>query len=285
MDHKEDYSNKKVLIGLSGGINSMALLCHLSDYPEYYRPKEIHLFYAHFKEHSPDTLGFVLSGVEYAKRIFKNVTYIQTDNSVLEFFKEQKMIPHPMIAPCTRILKIIPMAKYMVDNDIDIDLVGYVKEEARRIANMRKKNESNFNTKQFPISSESNEWCFDIVKKEIGWYPKIYDLKWNDAEFISYTTENLYRLPDDVQKRITKKMGKDKRVFTHNNCLPCKNMQLDEMLAVEFFYRDYWNAASNLSEELQKHWGRQKNEFYTTFGRQDHETNYQKQSCGVCALD
>jgi hypothetical protein len=285
MEHTENYSDKKVLIGLSGGINSMALLCHLANQPSYQRPKELHLFYAHFAEHSPDTLGFVLAGVEYAKRIFDNVTYKQTDNSVLEFFREQKMIPHPMIAPCTRILKIIPMATYMVDNNIDVDLVGYVKEEARRIANMRKKNEHNFNTKQFPISTMENEWCFDIVKKEIGWYPKIYDLRWNDVGFIAYVNANLHRLPEDVQKRITKKLGKDKRVFTHNNCLPCKNMQLDDMLAVEYFYAEYWSKASNLSEDLQKHWGRQKQEFYTTFGRQDYETNYQKQSCGVCAMD
>jgi tRNA(Ile)-lysidine synthase TilS/MesJ len=46
-----DYSNQKVLIGLSGGINSMAVLCCLALYPDELKPKELHLFYAHFDEH------------------------------------------------------------------------------------------------------------------------------------------------------------------------------------------------------------------------------------------
>ena len=36
-----DFSDKKVLIGLSGGINSMALLCVLSQYPDNLKPKEL----------------------------------------------------------------------------------------------------------------------------------------------------------------------------------------------------------------------------------------------------
>ena len=50
------------------------------------------------------------------------------------------MIPHPTIAPCTRVLKIEPMMKYANENQIHIDLVGYVKEEGRRIKNMHSKN-------------------------------------------------------------------------------------------------------------------------------------------------
>lgn len=57
--------DKKVMIGLSGGINSMALLCWLAEQPN--RPTDLWLFYAHFKEHSPDTWDFVQSGMEYAK--------------------------------------------------------------------------------------------------------------------------------------------------------------------------------------------------------------------------
>ena len=107
-----DYSQQKVLVGLSGGINSMAVLCWLANYPSEYKPKQLHLFYAHFEEHSPDTLDFVLAGVEYAKRNFESVIYVQTNNSVLEFFRKQNFIPHPMIASCTRELKIKPMLKY-----------------------------------------------------------------------------------------------------------------------------------------------------------------------------
>jgi hypothetical protein len=136
---QKDYSNQKVMIGLSGGINSMSILCWLSEYPEHLKPLELHLFYAHFEEHSPDTLPFVLDGIEFAKKHFKSVFSNQTDNSILESFEEWKMIPHPMIAPCTRLLKIEPMLIYMVENKISIDLVGYVRTEARRVKNMAAK--------------------------------------------------------------------------------------------------------------------------------------------------
>ena len=67
-----DYSGKDIMIGLSGGINSMAVLCWLANYPQQYKPKILHLFYAHFEEHSPDTLNFVLAGVKYAKENLTN---------------------------------------------------------------------------------------------------------------------------------------------------------------------------------------------------------------------
>ena len=253
----QDYSQKKVLIGLSGGINSMAVLCWLANIPEEFKPKYLFLFYAHFLEHSPDTEKFVMDGVEYAKKKFENVTYEQTNNSIIDFFRDKKMIPHPMIAPCTSALKIIPMAKYAKDNGIDIDLVGYVKEEKRRIKNMHKKNPSTVNTKGFPISNKSSEWCFSIVEKEIGWYPSIYNIR------------------DE----------KGNRVFTHNNCLPCKNMQMSDYKEVQKYYPEYWKKAEDLSKELKKHWGRNSQEFYSTFGREDWEVGFQKQSCEVCAFD
>jgi 3'-phosphoadenosine 5'-phosphosulfate sulfotransferase (PAPS reductase)/FAD synthetase len=257
----QDYSDKNVLIGLSGGINSMAVLCWLAQYPEEYKPKTLHLFYAHFVEHSPDTEQFVHEGLEYAKKHFKDVHFKQTNNSVIDFFREQKMIPHPMIAPCTRLLKIMPMAEYAKENNIDIDLVGYVKEEKRRIKNMHAKNPETIKTKGFPIADKENEWCFQIVKKEIGWYPKIYDIK-------------------DT---------KGKRVFPHNNCLPCKNMQTSDFEEVRKYYPEYWQKAIDLSKELQKHWGRSKDTFeetfMTTFGREDWEVGFKKQSCDVCAFD
>ncbi len=251
----QDYSQKKVLIGLSGGINSMAVLCWLSSYPKEFKPKELHLFYAHFEEHSPDTLPFVIAGLEYAERNFEKVFYEQKNNSVLAFFKEQKMIPHPMIAPCTRVLKIEPMAKYAKENGIDIDLVGYIKDEGRRIRNMWSKNPDTKITKGFPISNKENEWCFEIVKKEIGWYPKIYDIKNADGS----------------------------RTFPHNNCLPCKNMQTKDFDLVKKHFHEYWQKAVELSEQLQKHWGRDKVEFYTKFGRPD--LGLDKQPCEVCAFD
>lgn len=256
-----DYSQQKVLVGLSGGINSMAVLCWLADYPSEYKPKELHLFYAHFEEHSPDTLDFVLAGVEYAKKHFESVVYVQTNNSVLEFFRKNNFIPHPMIASCTRDLKIKPMMKYAEQNGIDIDLVGYVKEETRRIRNMWAKNPATKQTKGFPISNKSNEWCFEIVKKEIGWYPDIYDIK----------------------------NSKGERIFPHNNCLPCKNMQASDFEEVRKHYPEYWDKADKLAQELQKTWGRKTSAYkdleQVTFGREDWEVGFEKQSCGICAFD
>ena len=90
-----NLSGKKVMIGLSGGINSMAVLCWLGELPSEQHPDELHLFYADFKEHSDDTIQFVLDGVFWAKGRFKNVVYVQTDNSVLDYFEESNFLPHP----------------------------------------------------------------------------------------------------------------------------------------------------------------------------------------------
>lgn len=132
--HNWDFTGKKVMIGISGGINSAAVLCYLKKHIEK-KPKELHLFYAHFEEHSPNTKEFVKYQFEYAKDHFDNVFTTIQDNSVLQFFRESKMIPHPMVSPCTRILKVMPIQIYMEENDIDVDLVGYVREEDRRVVN------------------------------------------------------------------------------------------------------------------------------------------------------
>lgn len=279
-----NLKDKKVMIGLSGGINSMAVLCELAVSEN--RPADIYLFYAHFKEHSPDTLPFVLAGVDFAKKQFTNVHYQQTDNSVIDFFRESKMIPHPTVAPCTRLLKIIPLANFAMENGIQVDLIGYVKEEKRRVNNMIAKGANNlFLTKQFPIQHLSNEDCFQLVDNHIGWHPKIYDLRWNDEGFIKFVKERLHKLDEAIQKKLLKKIGTSERVFTHNNCLPCKNMQLDDYLAVEYFYPEHFTTSLQLSEELKKHWGRNEKDYWNSFGREDWEVNNEKQICDVCAAD
>src|SRR5690242_1661610 len=105
IDEHIDLSGQSVLIGLSGGINSMAVLITVALYPEQYKPKELHLYYAHFKEHSPGTFKFVADGIRYARRKFTDVKVKITRNSVLRFFEEQKMIPHPTNSACSRLLK------------------------------------------------------------------------------------------------------------------------------------------------------------------------------------
>lgn len=52
-----------------------------------------------------------------------------------------------------------------------------------------------------------------------------------------------------------------------------------EIIAIEFFYEGYYKDAMLLSDRLKKHWGRNKDEFYSTFGRE----LGQESTCGVCA--
>lgn len=260
---QEDFSDEKVMLGLSAGINSAAVLIWLSLYPEHLKPKELHLYYAHFSEHSPDSFQFVKDLVRYARTKFQNVFVVVTRNSVLRFFEESKMIPHPMLSPCTRLLKILPQQEYAHNNSIAIDLVGYVREETRRVKRMAKRTKSEIKNrtvisdgiqKHFPISDKNNNWCFQIVKQYIGWYPKIYDIKY-----------------------------KGKRLFAHNNCLPCKNMNKEEMRLVEYYYPEFYNQAMKLSEKLTSYWGRDKVGFFTTFGRTDEELV--SGGCEVCKFD
>lgn len=242
---------EKVLIGLSGGINSMAVLCWLHE--SGIVPSELHLYYAHFQEHSPDTYPFVRDGIRFARKHFPNVHVKITRNSALRFFREAKMIPHPIQSPCSRLLKIEPVLKYCEEHGIYTDLVGYVRHELKRRTARQKGSlarKPGELEKLYPIGEFTDEWCFDICDKYIGWHPAIYDIR------------------DE----------KGKRVFKHNNCLPCKNMDVSDMEHVKTHYPTYHYDAMALSEYLGKYWGRDKDDFYSTFGRD----LGQESTCGAC---
>lgn len=246
------FSDQKVLIGLSGGINSMAVLCDLIE--SGIEPKELHLYYAHFSEHSPDTFQFVADGIRLAKKRFDNVKVKITRNSVIKYFESQHMIPHPMKSPCSQNLKIIPMTEYCFQNGIKYDLVGYVKHELkRRGQRQQNKLEKGFfdAEKVYPIGEFTDEWCFEIVDRNIGWHPHIYDIK----------DEN------------------DKRIFKHNNCLPCKNMRPQDFAYVKKYYPKYYDEALSLSERLKKYWGRKEDDFYFSF---DNRELGQSSTCESC---
>lgn len=239
---RRDLSKERVMIGLSGGINSMAVLCWIAQYPEELRPKELFMYYSHLDEHSPDTWDFVRDGVEYAKRHFERVVFEYSEHSILQFFEQEKMIPHPRFAPCTRVLKLVPMMEFSVKYRITVDLVGYIRTEKRRIIGMANKSGGELQSgntvkigdlqKHFPISGMDNEWCFSLVKQQIGWYPKIYDIK-------------------DRHGR---------RLFKHNNCLPCKNMTEKDFKKVKKHFPEYYQRAMELAKRLDAHWGRGKGE-------------------------
>ena len=244
------FEGENILIGISGGINSAAVLCQLIEIGV--KPKSVHLFYAHFEEHSDDTFKFVKEQFRYARKMLDNVHIRVERNKVLSFFEKENIIPHPANSPCSKKLKIERINKYAFENLLFIDLVGYVQHELKRRGNRQIKNAQNdmFSlSKHYPIGEFTDEWCFEIVLKHIGWYPAIYHIE-----------------------------RKGKRVFKHNNCLPCKNMNTYEMENVKEFFPDKHKKAMELSAKLKKYWGRDEAEFYSTFGRD----LGQESTCGNC---
>jgi 3'-phosphoadenosine 5'-phosphosulfate sulfotransferase (PAPS reductase)/FAD synthetase len=175
----QDFINlhdKRVMIGLSGGINSMAALCYLgAHYQEDWKPEEIWLYYVHLEEHSPDTLDFVKAGIAWAEKHFKTVhSHIEYAGSVLDFFEGEKFVPHPIISPCSDRLKFRPMEAYAKENGIDFDLIGFIRTERQRITRQQKRKVEG---KIYPISHFSDEECFRLVDQEIDWHPAIYDIR------------------------------------------------------------------------------------------------------------
>lgn len=223
-----DFTNKNVMLGLSGGINSAAALIYLSLYVEH-KPKDLYLYYSHFEEHSPDTLKFVLELVEWCKPFFDNVIFEQSNHSLHKYFTEGfRGIPQPKITPCTKYLKLMPMIEFMQKYQIQIDIVGYVRSEYSRIQRQLKRS---VNNKEYLIRHLSDEDCFSLVKREFGWFPDIYNLKWTDKRIGKAIEVFGHELHPNQLKIIKQYYAKGRnfrrnliRVFKHNNCLPCKNM-------------------------------------------------------------
>lgn len=233
-------NGQRVILGLSGGINSQAILCLMVE--QGIKPSELHIFYAHFWEHSPDTFQFVADGIRYARQHFDCVKVKITKNSVLQFFEDSHLIPHPAVGVCSRKLKREKAMIYAFENEITIDLIGYVKHELKRRLGKQKQEEQIdlFKIeKHHPIKEFTDAWCFEIVDRHIGWHPAIYDIVDENGD----------------------------RVFSHNNCLPCKNMDMDDLKAVKKHYPVYHSRAMQTSKKLKAYYGRDKAAFYTTFGR------------------
>ncbi len=225
-----DYSGLKVLLPLSGGINSAALLCWLIEQiPDSKKPLELHLNYSHFEEHSDDTKPFVHALKDYAMANYPlagKVFYVETDNNVNAFFIKSKMIPHPSISPCSRELKVKPRRLYFEQNNLDVELIGYVQTDIKRFRNLSARNQ----LASFPILEWSKQDCLDYVKKIIGWYPAIYDLK--------------------------DEKGKD--LFSHNNCLPCKNMHPRQLALVAKHFPEHTRKAKETASAIPgAYWGRE----------------------------
>ena len=242
-----DLSAETPVIGLSGGINSAALLCYLaSETPEARRPRRLLLYYAHLREHSPDTFPFVADCVRYVRRHFGAVEFGMHRASALDYFEAERFIPHPAVSPCTAALKVEPMNAWAEARGATVDLVGYVREERRRI---RRQRERGVEGKAYPIAHLTDADCMALVDRELGWHPAIYDL----------------RRPDG------------RPTFRHNNCLPCKNMHAADFRLVEEHFPDYWRRAVEAAERISEdrgspaYWGR--------------AGEYEGDPCAVCAFD
>jgi 3'-phosphoadenosine 5'-phosphosulfate sulfotransferase (PAPS reductase)/FAD synthetase len=239
-----DFSRSKVLVPLSGGINSAAILCMLGEHhPDELKPEELHLYYAHFKEHSPDTFQFVADCIRYARKRFPKVVVKITRNSVNKYFLSERMIPHPTFSPCSLNLKILPMQAYDRDNDIDVVLIGFVKEELGRFRRAVERQKQEGRAKDnYPLLTITDEDCFLLVKQGIGWYPKIYDIRWTEEHF---------------RAGLCRRHEIGRRVFTHNNCLPCKNMTKRQLEMVGLFFPTYAEKAQTTANAIPgAYWGR-----------------------------
>jgi hypothetical protein len=223
----DDFSADRVRIGTSGGINSAALICYLAtEHPFHKRPKWLGLYYAHLREHSPGTFRFVVACLRYARKRFETVEFGLHRASVVDFFEENNFIPHPTLSPCTEHLKIEPMEAWDERHGVTIDLIGFVRHEYSR------RGESHIKTAadivRFPIAHLTEDDCFRIVDKEIGWHPAIYDIR----------------------------DPKGKRVFTHNNCLPCKNMTKKQLQSVKEHFPKKYTRAQAMACRIGNYWGR-----------------------------
>jgi hypothetical protein len=237
----DDFSRERPRIGLSGGINSAALLCHLAtEHPPAKRPDHLLLYYAHLREHSPGTFRFVKACVRYARRKFPTVEFGMHRCSVVDFFERENFIPHPTLSPCTEHCKVIPMDRWSRAHGATIDLIGYVRHERKRALKAEEKARRSL---AFPIAYLTERECFELVDREIGWHPPIYDLR----------------------------DGTGRRLFTHNNCLPCKNMKLDQIRAVAKHFPAFWARAESMAERIGNFWGR--------------PSEYAGDPCALCVFD
>ncbi len=312
---KSRIKNKRVLIATSAGINSAAVLVDtIRMINEGEKPKELHLLYVHINQHSTDSEPFVDALVAYAKHHFPETIYVRYHYDVLDFFKQVKMIPHPTSNVCTKNIKSDNIAAYKAEHGIEVDLIGFVKQEQGRMraiaSNVTGVKKGRVNIKSvinngisnglfeeifFPTANWTDEDCFTHVKNAIGWYPSIYDILWTDARILPFLESVKGVMPErDRQIALTyatRGFGydKSKRVFNHNNCLPCKNMQVWQFWLVKLFFPKMFNEAVALSKELGKYYGRSESDYeaikiYTTFGREDFEVDFKEQSCGICAF-
>jgi len=237
----DDFSAERPRLGLSAGINSAALLCHLATvHPEAKRPAHLLMYYAHLREQSPESFRFVKDCVRYARRHFATVEFGMHRTSVLAWMERENFIPHPTVSPCTWHLKIEPMERWTEAHGGTLDLIGYVRHERRR---MRRSEGHGAEPRQFPIAHMSEADCFAIVDREIGWHPPIYDIR----------------------------DGRGRRLFAHNNCLPCKNMTLGQIRHVAEHYPAYWRKAEAMAERIGNYWGR--------------ASEYPGDPCALCVFD
>lgn len=214
-----DYSHSRILIPLSGGVTSAALLSFLGEFhPLARKPRELHLYHTQFQEHSPDTLHFVADCVRYAERVFHSVKVKIIKQSVNAFFIAQRLIPDPTTSPCTVQLRTLPQEQYCRDEAIDWVIEGFV-----RSSQQPHPQYISYGGRQipYPLLGLTDDESFNLVEQVIGWYPAIYDI-----------------------------FEGGRRVFKFNNCLPCKNMNRAEVENVWKYFPQYAQEAEVAAAQI-----------------------------------
>lgn len=245
-----DLSGERPMIGLSGGINSAALLVYvLSVMPEALRPRELYLYHADLVEHSDDTLAFVADCHAWARRRFRErgldpaaVRFGMHTDTAVGLFERDAFIPHPTLSPCTERLKLKPMRAW-ADRQREAegasaedptrgpscDLIGYVlDEEGREVRSSNKAWSCSRGPNLFPIRHLTDADCFALVDEHVGWHPAIYDVLREDG----------------------------RRAFPRNNCLPCKNMHPRQLDLVRLHHPAKAARADAMAERTGLYWGR-----------------------------
>lgn len=239
-----DLSRERPMIGLSGGINSAAVLVYVcAVLPEHHRPRDLFLFHADLVEHSPDTVAHVAACHAWARRNFRQrgldpdrVRFSMRSASVVDFFERERFIPHRVLTPCTEHLKLIPMRAWAqshveAGHGPTCDLIGFVTTEDTREDNNNERQRNGAwscsgGDNVFPIRHLTNADCLRLVDEHIGWHPAIYDI----------------RQPDG------------RRAFSHNNCLPCKNMNTRALERTGQHFPKRAKRAVDMAERIGSYW-------------------------------
>lgn len=148
----------KVMSNFSGGVGSaVASLCALEKYGD------VELWFSDTLWEDPTSYEFIS---DFENKFGVKVNRYCLGITPLELFEFKRMIPYNYRAPCTEVFKILPAIGFMRKNDITHQIIGYGKDEARRI-NRMKERDTHLTTKEFPLLELEEDAMFYAKKWDI----------------------------------------------------------------------------------------------------------------------